>query len=400
MRLPASAPGLRPSLSYDPNVDTTAPAILELGLVLLAAAGAGWVARRLTLPAVVGYLVVGLAVSPFTPGYVADRDRLQLLADLGVVLLLFEVGIEVDPDRLRREHRNLFLAAPLQVVLTTAISGAVFAALGIAPVAAAVLGLCIALSSSVVIANMTRSIRRTTDGPTETALLGWGILQDLTGVTLAAVLLSAVGNTDRGLLPTLLGLVGFGVLALGVAWLLPRLLRIIAGQHDFFLIVSVASGFTLAGAGSVLFGVPLALAAFVGGLAIAESPEAAEARQRLLPFRDLLAVLFFVAIGTLVDPAALVRGLGWLVLFVALIVLAKVAVSYAMVRLLRVPSRPAQTAIGLGQIGEFSFVLASALVAANAIADEVYSALLAAVALSIGLSSVLVRLAGRTASQG
>jgi monovalent cation:H+ antiporter-2, CPA2 family len=391
---------LPPDLSYDPNVDTTAPAILELGLVLLAAVGAGWVARRLTLPAVVGYLVVGLAVSPFTPGYVADRDRLQLLADLGVVLLLFEVGIEVDPDRLRKEHRNLLLAAPLQVLLTTAISMAIFVALGIAPVPAAVLGLCLALSSSVVIANMTRSIRRTTDGPTETALLGWGILQDLTGVTLAAILLSAVGSSDRGLLPTLLGLVGFGALAIGVAWLLPRLLRIIAGQHDFFLIVSVASGFTLAGAGSVLFGVPLALAAFVGGLAITESPEAAEARQRLLPFRDLLAVLFFVAIGTLVDPAALVRGLGWLALFVALIVMAKVVVSYALVRLLRVPSRPAQTAIGLGQIGEFSFVLASALVAADAIAAEVYSALLAAVALSIGFSSVLVRLAGRTASKG
>jgi CPA2 family monovalent cation:H+ antiporter-2 len=381
-------------------MDTTAPAILELGLVLLAAVGAGWVARRLTLPAVVGYLVIGLAVSPFTPGYIADRERLQLLADLGVVLLLFEVGIEVDPDRLRREHRNLIVAAPLQVLLTTAVSAGVFAALGVAEVPAAVLGLCIALSSSVVIANMTRSVRRTTDRPTEATLLGWGILQDLTGVTLAAVLLSAVSSDGRGLPLTILGLVAFGAVAVGVARVLPRALRAVAGQPDFFLIVSVASGFALAGAGSVIFGVPLALAAFVGGLAVTESPESAEARLRLLPFRDLLAVLFFVAIGTLVDPQALARGLGWLALFMALIVVTKVLVSYALVRLVRIPARPAQTAIGLGQIGEFSFVLASSLMAANSLADEVYAALLASIALSIGFSSVLVRLVGHGASTG
>ncbi len=376
-------------------MDNTAPAILELGLVLLAAVGAGWVARRLSLPAVVGYLVVGLAVSPFTPGYIADRDRLQLLADLGVVLLLFEVGIEVDPIRLRRDHAHLILAAPFQVLLSTAISAGVFVALGVATIPAAVLGLCVALSSSVVIANMTRSVRRTTDPQTEAALLGWGILQDLTGVTLAAILLSAVGGNDRGLFLTILGLIAFGAIALAVAWILPRVLRAVANTPDFFLIVSVASGFALAGAGSVVFGVPLALAAFVGGLAIAESPESAEARKRLLPFRDLLAVLFFVAIGTLVDPAALSRGLGWLALFVVLIVLAKGLPSYVLVRLTGVCSRPLQTAVGLGQIGEFSFVLASALVAAGSLADEIYAALLTALALSIGLSSVLVRVAGK-----
>ncbi len=376
-------------------MDNTAPAILELGLVLLAAVGAGWVARRLSLPAVVGYLVVGLAVSPFTPGYIADRDRLQLLADLGVVLLLFEVGIEVDPIRLRRDHAHLILAAPFQVLLSTAISAGVFVALGVATIPAAVLGLCVALSSSVVIANMTRSVRRTTDPQTEAALLGWGILQDLTGVTLAAILLSAVGGNDRGLFLTILGLIAFGAIALAVAWILPRVLRAVANTPDFFLIVSVASGFALAGAGSVVFGVPLALAAFVGGLAIAESPESAEARKRLLPFRDLLAVLFFVAIGTLVDPAALSRGLGWLALFVVLIVLAKGVPSYVLVRLTGVCSRPLQTAVGLGQIGEFSFVLASALVAAGSLADEIYAALLTALALSIGLSSVLVRVAGK-----
>jgi CPA2 family monovalent cation:H+ antiporter-2 len=379
-------------------MESTAPAILELGLLLLAAVAAGWLARRFGLPAVVGYLVVGLSVSPFTPGYIADRERLQLLADLGVVLLLFEVGIEVDPIQIRRENLRLVMAVPVQVLLTMATSTVVLVGLGIEWLTAAVLGLCLALSSSVVIANMTRSAHRTTDKPTETALLGWSVMQDLAGVTLAAVLLSGVGVNGRGLALTILGLAAFAALALAVASVLPRILRALAGQSDFFLIVSVATGLTLAGAGAVAFGVPLALAAFVGGLAVAESPESAEARVRLAPFRDLLAVLFFVAIGTLVDPGALVRGLGWMAVFLALIAIAKVVPAFALVRLAKMGSRPLQTAVGLGQIGEFSFVLASALVQAGSLGDEVYAALLATLAVSIAASSVAVRLAASAPS--
>lgn len=376
-------------------MDSTAPGILEIGLILLAAVAAGWVARRAGFPAVVGYLVLGLAVSPFTPGYVADRDRLQFLADLGVVLLLFEVGIEVDPIQLHREQRNLLFAAPVQVLISTAVSAGLLVALGIATIPATVLGLCVALSSSVVIANMTRSVRRTTDRPTETALLGWSVVQDLTGITIAAILLSSLGTDDRGLLVTLAEVVVFAVLALAVAWVLPKVLRAVIDQPDLFLVVSVASGFALAGAGSVFFGIPVALAAFVGGLAVAESPESAEARRRMLPFRDLFAVLFFVAIGTLVDPSALERGLGWLAVFVGLIVVAKVGVAYVLARLLPVGGRPGQTAVGLGQIGEFSFVLGSVLAHDGSIGSEIYVALLASVALSIAGSSMAVKLIGR-----
>jgi len=144
--------------------------------------------------------------------------------------------------------------------------------------------------------------------------------------------------------------------------------------------------------------VPLALAAFVGGLAVTESPEAAEARRRLLPFRDLFAVLFFVAIGTLIEPAGLVRGLGWLAVLLALILVTKVAVAWILARSFRLPARPGQLAVGLGQIGEFSFVLGSAAIAAGAIGDDLYVALVAAVAISIGVSAVAVRLVGRSAA--
>lgn len=178
-------------------MELTAPIIAELGGLLLAAAGARWVARRAGLPAVVGYLIVGISVSPFTPGFVAHREQLHVLADIGVILLLFEVGIEIDVMRLRRDQRGLFVAAPLQTLLTTAI-GAVAALLaGLSLETAVLIGLCIALSSSVVIVNITKSSRRRTDRATEHGLLGWSVLQDLTGVLVAAGVIAALGVSSE-----------------------------------------------------------------------------------------------------------------------------------------------------------------------------------------------------------
>lgn len=365
--------------------------ILEIGGVLLAAAGAGWVARKLTLPAVVGYLVVGLAISPFTPGYVADRTQLELLAEIGVILLLFEVGIELDIGRLRREQRGLLLAAPLQLVASTAIAGAAFAVLGLPLPVALILGLAIAMSSSVVIVNITRSGRRRTDRQTETALLGWSLLQDLGGV-IAAVLLIAwagVGGQDPG--AALVGIVTFGILAWVAARLLPRVLHLLRPYPDLFLIVSITSGLVAAGVGATFFGIPIALAAFIAGLVITDSPEAAEVRRRLLPFRDVFAVLFFVSIGSLLDPRALAGGLGWLLVICLLLAVAKGAVAWALARAARL-GRPLQVAVGLGQVGEFSFVLASLLFAQGLIPEELNAALLGAVALSIAGSAIAARL--------
>ncbi len=372
-------------------MERTAPTILEIGVVLLAAAAAGWGARRIGLPAVVGYLGVGLAVSPFTPGYVADREQIQLLADVGVVLLLFEVGIEVDIARLRREQRGLLIAGPMQLLITASAAGAIFVAIGTPLVGAALAGLAIGLSSSVVVVNIVRSRRRTTDRATEQAMLGWSVAQDLTGVACAAGVLAVGGLAARAPIEALAGFLVYGVVVIAVARLVPRILRRIRSEHDLFLIVSIASGLALAGIGSVAFDLPLALAAFVAGLAIGEDPDAAEARRRLLPFRDVFAVLFFVAIGTLIDPAALARAVPVLGLVLVLLVVAKVGPTYAIARLLRLPARPGQLAVGLGQIGEFSFVLATTALAAGAIADDLYAAILGAVAISVAFSTILVR---------
>ena len=375
-------------------MEHTAVTVLEVGAILLAAAAAGWVARRLTLPAIVGYLAVGLVISPFTPGYVADRAQVSLFAEVGAILLLFEVGIEVDLGELRREHPSMLWAVPLQMAITFGASMAVFASLGLELSAAALIGLAVAMSSSVVVVNITRSRRRTTDPETDHLLIGWSVLQDVIGVGGAILLLAALG-ASQPLYVTILGLVAFGALAAAAAWLLPRVLAGMRREPDLFLAVSVATGLAVAGAGALLSGMPLALAAFIAGVTISEGPVAKEARRRLLPFRDLFAIFFFVAIGTLIDPGALGRGLGWLAVSLALVVVAKSLVIFVLGRAAGLPAHHAQLAIGLGQIGEFGFVLATVAVARGVLPGDVYAALLAAVALSIGASSILVRLVPR-----
>jgi CPA2 family monovalent cation:H+ antiporter-2 len=376
-------------------VDTTAPAILDLGLLLLLAALAGKGARLLGLPAVIGYLAVGLLVSPFTPGYVANREQLSILAGVGVVLLLFEVGIEINPLRLAREARRLVALAPLQVLITWALSTGACLALGLSPAGAAMIGLSIAMSSSVVVVNITRSRRRTTDQRTDEILLGWSVLQDLVGVSAALILVVVIGVGGRSGLAAVAGVVAFVVLAAAAAFVVPWLLSRLRTEHDLFLLVSVASGLVLAGVGSRFFGIPLALAAFVAGLAITESPVAAEARQRLLPFRDLFAVMFFVALGTVIDPAQLPKALPWLFAFLAMVVLGKVLVVWAMAKFARLGARAAQLAIGLGQVGEFSYVLGAIALGAGLISPQVSAGLVAAVVVSIAASSILVRLVHR-----
>lgn len=372
-------------------MDSSAPAIFDIGFVLLIAAVAGWIARRLGLPAVFGYLATGVIVSPFTPGYVADRHQLELFADVGVVLLLFEVGIEIDPFEVGRERGRLFLLAPAQVVFTAVLAGVGGRIAGLPVGGAILLGLCLALSSSVVVVNITRSRRRTTDVNTDHSLLGWSVVQDMVGVALAIIAVIALGLSTRSGGVAILLAILYIALVLAAGGLIPRVLQAMRHEPDLFLIVSVASALALAGIGAVVFGIPLALAAFVSGLALTESQEAAEARERLLPFRDLFAVLFFVAIGALIDPGALRNGFLWLVLLLGLLIVTKVVPVYVLARAARLPARPLQLAIGLGQIGEFSFVLATIGVAHNLISGDLYAAILASVVLTIAASTVLVR---------
>jgi CPA2 family monovalent cation:H+ antiporter-2 len=260
----------------------------------------------------------------------------------------------------------------------------------------ALIGLSIALSSSVVVVNITRSRRRTTNPSTEAALLSWSVMQDMTGVAFALVLLASLGMSDRPPAEAAALILAFIVLASGAAWLLPRLLHRLHSEHDLFLLLSVGSGLALAGLGARYFGVPLALAAFVAGLAVGESPAAAEARRRILPFRDLFAVLFFVSLGSLIDPSAVAGALPWLAFLLGAVAITKMLPLYLLSRLARIPDvRPWQMAIGLGQIGEFSFVLATIVLGRALIPSTLFNAVLVAVVVTIAVATTLVKLGTR-----
>jgi CPA2 family monovalent cation:H+ antiporter-2 len=371
---------------------TQALPVLEIGVVLLVAGIVGVIARRFGFPAVVGYLAVGLFVGPFTPGYVADKHQIEVLADVGVVLLLFEVGIELDLRSLAKEPRGILLAVPLQVALITALGAAAVMALGGPLLGGVTLGLVAALSSSVVVVNITRSRKRTTDGATERAMVVWAILQDavtLVAATILAVLLAPSGDSPVVALARAVAFIALATVIQG--WVVPRLLESVKDQPDSFLILAVSAALATAGVGAVVFAVPVALAAFVAGVLFSLRPIAQEARREVLPFRDLFAVMFFVAIGTLVDPRAVAAEPGWLALFLALVVL-KAAVIAVLAALFGVPSRKWQLGVGLGQIGEFSFVVLGLGVAAGVVTAGQSSAALAAAALTIAVSAGGARL--------
>jgi CPA2 family monovalent cation:H+ antiporter-2 len=369
----------------------TAPLVLDVGVVLLAAATMGFAARKVGLPSVVGYLLTGLLVSPFTPGYVADYDQLALLADIGVVLLLFEVGIEIDLRRISKEQKALLWGVPAQVAIGMAIGTPVFLFLDISLLGALLLSLSIAMSSSVVIVNITRSRRRKTDTDTEEALLGWAVMQDVTGVTVAAIVLAVFGTSDRSLPLALGGIVGFVAVAYLAAKLIPIILRLVRWEKDLFLIFSVAIGLTLAALGTVVFGIPMALAGFVAGLSINQSRDTDDVRKAILPFRDLFAVLFFVIIGSLIEPALFSKALPFALIIVAIVIIGKSVPVVLLAKLGKLKANPFQMGAGVGQVGEFSFVLGSIAYSQGAIDRAQFVGVLMAVVISIIASVLLVR---------
>lgn len=372
----------------------TAPLVLDVGVVLAAAATMGFAARKLGLPSVLGYLLTGLLVSPFTPGFVADSNQLSLLADIGVVLLLFEVGIEIDLKRISKEQRSLLWGAPLQVAVGVLIGTPVFLILDIPLLGALLLSLSIAMSSSVVIVNITRSPRRKTDTWTEEAMLGWSVVQDVVGVAAAAIVLTVFGTNERPLVLAIGGLIGFGALAYIASKLLPIILKKVRWEKDLFLIYSVSTGLVLASLGTVVFGIPMALAGFVAGLAINQSKDTEEVRKAILPFRDLFAVLFFVVIGSLIQPSELDNAWSFAVLVLILLVVLKTIPTAIFARIGKLKVKPAQFAIGISQIGEFSFVLGSIAFSEKVLTLSQYTGVLLAVVISIVFSTLFVRKIG------
>ena len=373
------------------SIVETAPLVLNIGVVLGAAATMGFAARKVGLPSVIGFLATGLLVSPFTPGFVADNNQLALLADIGIVLLLFEVGIELDLRKISREQRSLLWGVPAQMGFGVLVGTPVFLLLGIPIFGALLLSLSIAMSSSVVIVNITRSPRRRTDTSTEEALLGWSLIQDLVGVASAAVIITLFGTAEKSLFISIGGLFAFSAIAIVASKILPRVLQAVRWDRDLFLIYSVSFGLVLAALGTVVFDIPMALAGFVAGLAINQSRDTEDVRKAILPFRDLFAVLFFVVVGTLIAPSEVVDAAPFAALILFLMVILKTFPTMLLARWGKMNVKKLLLGVGVSQIGEFSFVLGSLAFSEEVISRSQYTGVLLAVVLSITGSTILVR---------
>jgi CPA2 family monovalent cation:H+ antiporter-2 len=378
------------------SVIETAPLVLNIGVVLGAAATLGFAARKVGLPSVIGFLATGLLVSPFTPGFVADNNQLALLADIGIVLLLFEVGIELDLRKLGREQRALLWGVPAQMGFGVLVGTPVFLFLGIPIFGALLLSLSVAMSSSVVIVNITRSPRRRTDTSTEEALLGWSLIQDLVGVALAAVIITLFGTAEKSLFISIGGLFAFSAIAIVASKILPLVLKAVRWDRDLFLIYSVSFGLVLAALGTVVFDIPMALAGFVAGLAINQSRDTEEVRKAILPFRDLFAVLFFVVVGTLIAPSEVIEAAPFAALILLLMVILKTFPTMLLARWGKMNVNKSLLGVGVSQIGEFSFVLGSLAFSEELISRSQFTGVLLAVVLSITGSTIMVRRAPKS----
>ena len=366
----------------------------------------GYAAERLKVPALVGYLLAGIAIGPATPGFVADVHLASQLSEIGIMLLMFGVGLHFAPQDLLAVRRIAIPGALAQMAITTALGSAMAHYWAWSLGGALIFGLSLACASTVVLLKSLEA-RGQMDTLSGRIALGWLVVQDLATV-LVLVLLpplapalggAAPAQTDQPLWltlgQTLLQVAAFIVLMLVLGRrLLPWLLGLVArtGSRELFTLAVVASAIGIAYGASALFSVSFALGAFFAGSVMRESEFSHRAAEESLPLRDAFSVLFFVSVGMLVDPLVLLQQ-PWRVLgVVLLIILGNGLASLCLVLALRYPLNTALTvAAGLAQIGEFSIILAGLGLSLGLLPAQGMGLVLAGVLLSIALNSLLFR---------
>ena len=389
----------------------------DTALIVTLAAGLGlafvfgWLATRVGLPALVGYLLAGVAVGPFSPGFTADIGLAGQLAEVGVILLMFGVGLHFSVRDLLNVRRVVVPGA-LAGMLTLALAGTALASLWGWPLGQAItFGLCICISSTVVVIRSFEQ-RGALDTGAGKVAVGWMVVEDLVMV-LALVLLPALAPLMGGtveaaatttplwltLTITLAKVVAFSALMYvvgrrAIPWFLWQVAR--TGSRELFTLSVLAAALGIAVGAAVAFGVSFALGAFFAGLVISESDLSHQAAADALPLRDAFAVLFFVSVGMLFDPAILLRKPLEVVAIVALVMILKPVVSALVLLRLRKPARSAvQVGASLGEIGEFSFILAGLGISLGLLDVEGRSLILAAALLSISFNPLLARITPR-----
>ena len=387
--------------------------ILVIGLCL--AFILGTLANRLKISLLVGYLLAGVAVGPFTPGFVADQGLALQLAEIGVILLMFGVGLHFSVSDLIAVRAVAIPGALIQIALSTAMGMGVAWLLGLPLGGELVFGLAVSVASTVVLLR-TLQERRIMDTERGHIAVGWLVIQDLVTV-LALVLLPVMAPLLKNTAATTLSLSGLSVtvaITLGkvvafVALMLvigrrviPEVLHYVAhtGSRELFRLSVLAVALGVAFVASELFGVSFALGAFVAGMVLSESKLSQRAAEETLPLRDAFAVLFFISVGMLFDPTVLIHDPLPLVATLAVIVIGTPTVAFLILRLLRQPSGTALTiAAGLAQIGEFSFILATLGIGLGLLDQRGRDLLLGASILSILLNPLFFLIAGRMKSR-
>jgi CPA2 family monovalent cation:H+ antiporter-2 len=390
----------------------------DSGLVATVAAGItvafifGIIAARVGLPPIVGYVLAGVVVGPFTPGYVADTGLAQQLASLGVILLMFGVGLRFSLGELAGLRGVVVPAALIQTTVTTSLGTALGVAWGWGPGGGLVLGLSLGVASTVA---MLKSLegRDRLDSREGHLAIGWLVVEDLTMV-FVLVLLPAIapgfaGGTGQAAADSA-SVAVTAVIALAKVILFIALMYFVGRRFVPWLLLRVAGSgsrelFTLAvfgtalGVGTIaaeLFGVSFALGAFFAGAVISESELSQRAAADALPMQDAFAVLFFVSVGMLFDPSIVLTRPLQLALLVGIVIVWKSALSFGLLRLFGQPKRTAfLVGAGLGQIGEFSYILAAMGISLGLISREAQALIVAASLVAIAANAPLLSLVTR-----
>ena len=380
-------------------------AVLVIGIGL--AFVLGTIAQRFKLPPLVGYLLAGVVVGPFSPGVVIDQHLTLQLADIGVVLLMFGVGLHFKPQDLMEVKAIVLPGAGLQMAFVTLLGLGAGHLFGWPWGQGLVLGLCLSVASTVVVMRALQD-RRLMETRRGKLAVGWLVVQDLLTV-LVLVLLPPIaaalkgGDIHAATLARSLGLT-FGKLALFAALMLvigrriiPAILHYIAhtGSRELFRLAVLSVALGVAFTASALFGVSIALGAFFAGMILAGSQLSQRAAEESLPLRDAFAVLFFVSVGMLFNPHVVLEQPSALALTFAIVLAGGVA-CYLLLRLLGVQNASAVTiAVSLTQIGEFSFILADLGIGLGVLTGEARNLILGASILSIFLNPLLFAIAAR-----
>ncbi|NYE62919.1 CPA2 family monovalent cation:H+ antiporter-2 [Duganella sp. 1224] len=395
-------------MPHNISLITTIAAALGAGLLF------GYLATRLRLPALVGYLAAGIIIGPATPGYVADAALAGQLAEIGVMLMMFGVGLHFSLDDLWDVRKVALPGAVLQIAVATALGMGLAHFWGWTLGGGLVFGLALSVASTVVLLRALEE-RGILDSFNGRIAVGWLVVEDLVTV-LVLVLLPALAGSLGGeaidavhggghgaggdslwtTLAITLGQVGaFIVLMLVVGrklfpWILWQVAR--TGSRELFTLCVIAAAVGIAYASTHYFGVSFALGSFFAGMVLRESALAHRAAEESLPLRDAFAVLFFVSVGMLFEPSILIEQPMKLLAVVAIIIVGKSVAAFLLVLLLRYPAKTAlMVSASLAQIGEFSFILAALGLSLKLMPVEGQSLILAGAIISIALNPVVFR---------